>query len=328
MRSAFIFSAFVLSIGASAQQTAVTGPVEGFTFDHPTMSLRPVVGSLGSASLGTPVFGRISFASAAPRQNYALIFHDDQCSLLAGLGSAKTSMLKVPGSFTLPEGVAWSADGSTAILYSRTGNWIQVLSGLPSAVNPGTLLSVAPLGGTLATVAADSHGEQVAIGLTGNTSGVYRIGDRGSFVPLLSISNPVALGFSDDAATLYAVDAASDQAFALTMADLASQSWPLNGMTDPVAIKSARDASNRAVVYIAGRNDRLLAAYDSATHELLANVQLSFEPNVIQPLGIDTFVLASRANGDDILWSFRNTPQPTVYFVPALPLQVRESAHK
>jgi hypothetical protein len=327
MRPAFIFLAVILPFGMlSAQQTS--GPVEGFIYDLPTMSLRPVIGSLGSASLGKPILGRISYGSVAPQQNYALIFHDGECALVSGLGSGQTSTIRVPGSFVLPEGVAWSGDGSTAILYSRTGNWIQILSGLPSAANPGTPLSIAPLGGTLSAVTADSHGEQIAIGVLGETAGIYQIANGGNFVPLLSFSKPIALGFSDDSGTLYGVDAGTNQLFALTMDNLTSQSWSVSGLANPVAIRPTHDSSNRAVIYVAGGTDRLLETYDPSTHQVLASAQLSFEPNLIQALGINSFVLESRSTSDDILWSFRNTPQPTVYFVPAPPVQLRESTRK
>ncbi len=329
MRSGFVFLAVFLSISLlSAQQTQFSGPVEGFTFDLPTMSLRPVIGSLGSASLGQPIVRGVGFGSVAPQQNYALTFRDGRCALVLGLGTAQTSTVNVPGSFVLPEGVAWSGDGSTAILYSRTGNWIQILSGLPSAVNPGSSLSIAPLGGTLSSAAADFHGEQIAIGVVGETSGIYRVANGGNFVPLLSVSKPVALGFSDDAGTLYGLDAAADQVFALSMADLTSQLWPMNGLADPVAIRPAHDAANRAVIYVAGGSDHLIMAYDASTHQAIASVQLSFQPSVIQPLGTNSFLLGVRATSEDILWSFRNTPQPTVYFVPAPPVQSRESGRK
>jgi hypothetical protein len=329
MRSGFVFLPVFLSISLlPAQQTQLSGPVEGFTFDLPTMSLRPVIGSLGSASLGQPILRGVAFGSVAPQQNYALTFRDSRCSLVLGLGSAQTSTVKVPGSFVLPEGVAWSGDGSTAILYSRTGNWIQILSGLPYAVNPGSSLSIAPLGGTLSAAATDLHGEQIAIGVVGETTGIYRVANGVNFVPLLSVSKPIALSFSDDAATLYGLDAATDQVFALSMADLTSQSWPTDRLTDPVALRPAHDATSRAVIYVAGGGDHLLMAYDASTHQAIASVQLSFQPSVIQTLGTNSFLLAVRATSDDILWSFRNTPQPTVYFVPAPPVQSRESGRK
>ena len=194
MRSEFTFLVLLSIPLLSAQQA--TGPIEGFTFDPPTMSLRPVIGSLGSASLGQPLLGRLAYGSVAPQQNYALMFREGRCSLVLGLGSAQTSTVAVPGSFVLPEGVAWSGDGSTAVLYSRTGNWVQVLSGLPSAINPGASLSVAPLGGTLTSVTADLHGSRIAIGVAGGTAGVYQLVNGTNFVPLLSVAQPISLAYS------------------------------------------------------------------------------------------------------------------------------------
>jgi hypothetical protein len=325
MRSAIIF----LAAGVlSAQQAPISGPVEGITFDLPTLSLRPVIGSLGSASLGNPILRGVSYGAAAPQQDYAITFENDHCSLVLGLGSTQTSTVRVPGTFPLPEGVVWSGDGSTAILFSRTGNWIQILSGLPSAVRQESSVSGALLGGTLSAVAIDSRGAQIVVGVVGDNAGIYQIANGTNLVPLLSFANPITLGFSDDDGTLYGVDAATNQVFALTMANLTSQSWPLNGLANPVAIRPAHDAQNRSVIYLAGGSDHLLLAYDSSTHQVLASVPLSFQPSMIQPLGMSTFLLAPRTAPDDILWSFRNTPQPTVYFVPAPPLQSRESTRK
>jgi hypothetical protein len=326
MRSGFLSLPVFLSISSLLAQQA-SGPVEGFTFDPPTMSLRLVIGSLGSASLGQPLLEGVAFGSVAPQQDYALTFREGRCALVLGLGSAQGSTVRVPGSFVLPEGVAWSGDGSTAILYSRTGNWIQILSGLPSAVNLGASLSVAPLG-NLTAVTTNTHGSQIAIGVTGEAAGVYQVANGVNFAPLLSIAQPIALAFSDDGGTLYALDGATGQVFALTMADLVSESWPLAGLADPVAIRATHDTANRAVLYVAGRNDRLLVAYDSSTHQALASVQLSFQPSGILPLGVNSFLLGARTASDDILWSFRNTPQPIVYFVPAPPVELRENRSK
>src|ERR1700722_17507653 len=168
MRSAFFF----LAAGVlSAQEAPISGPVEGITFDLPTLSLRPVIGSLGSASLGNPILRGVSSGSAAPRQDYALTFENEHCSLVMGLGSPQSSTVRGPGMFPLPEGVVWSSDGSTAVLFSRTGSWIQILSGMPSTVQPGPSVSGALLGGTLSGLAIDSHGSRIVTGIVGENSG-------------------------------------------------------------------------------------------------------------------------------------------------------------
>jgi hypothetical protein len=329
MRCGFAIVPVVFSIGLlSAQQSPLSGPFEAFTFDVPTGSLRPIIGFLGSASLGQPILGGLAFGSVAPRQSYALAFEEHRCVLVLGLGSDQTSTVDVSGSFTLPEGVAWSGDGSIAILYSRTGNWIQILSGLPSVVNPSPVLSLAAMKGSLSAIATDLHGAHIAIGIAGSGAGIYQVENGVNIVPLFTSFEPAALAFSDDGGTLYSLDRSSNKVWAQNMADLSSQSWSLDGLTDPVALRSTHDATQRDVVYVAGGTDQLLLAYDSSTHAVVASVPLSFQPNVIEPLGPHSFVLGSRSTSADTLWSFTNAPQPAVYFVPATPLNLREIRRK
>ena len=223
-----------------------------------------MIGSVGSASLGQPLFSS-SFASVAPHQNYALAFQGDRCILVAGLGTGQVSMAEVPGSFSRPEGVSWSTDGSTAVLYSRTGNSIQVLSGIPAAVTANPSISVSALGGSLSSVATDVHGTRVAIGMLGDVSGVYQTSNGGPFSPLLPGIKPVSLAITDDGGTLYVLDGAAGQVVQQNLADLSSQSWPLDGVADPIALLPARDATGRAVLYVAGRSDRLLQVFDGST---------------------------------------------------------------
>ena len=190
MRFGFVLSSLCLFIGLlPAQQTPLSGPVEGFTFDVPTRSVRPVIGSLGSASLGQPIVTGLAYASVAPHQNYALAFQGDRCVLIMGLGSSdQTLRVEVPQSFAAPEGISWSGDGSIAVLYSRTGNWVQILKGLPSKANPGSSLSLAPMQGTLSAVATDLHGDHIVIGTAGEVGGIYQITSGGSFVPLSTVA--------------------------------------------------------------------------------------------------------------------------------------------
>jgi hypothetical protein len=328
MRFGLLLLPLSLSVGLlSAQQGPINGPLEGFTFELATSSIRPVIGSLGSASLGQPIFIS-TYASVAPHKNYALTFQGgflgNQCTLVTGLGSGQTSAVDVPGSFPLPEGVSWSADGATAILFSRTGNWIQILSGLPAAVNVNASLSLAALGGSLSSVTTDLHGVRVAVGMVGDISGVYQASNGGPFAPLLSGIKPVSVSIADDGNTLYALDASTEQVFQQNLADLSVQSWPLRGLADPVALMAARDATGRAVLYVAGRSDHLLEVFDPSTHGVLASLPLSFSPHGIQALGNNSFLFDSRVTSEDILWSFTNASQPALYFVPAAPLELRK----
>jgi len=320
MRRVFLFLAALSSIHSlPGQPSGVSGPVEGFTFDAPTRSIRAVIGSLGSASLGPAVLNQLDFASVAPRQDYGVAFRRGQFLFVSQLGAGQISVASLQEPSSAPEGVVWSDDGSVAVLYSQTGGWIQTYTGFPAAVNPGSQISISALGGSLSAIATDVHGRSVTIGVTGDHAGVYVITGGQGFVRLLDISNPVALAFSADGGTLYALDGVTNQAFELNMASFALQTWPL-GTEDAVAIIAARNASNLNVLYVAGRGDHLLLAFDPSTHQQIASVPLSFAPTAIQRLGSNSFLLRPRTSNSDPLWSFTNGSQPLVYFVPATPL--------
>jgi hypothetical protein len=302
-----------------AQPSGVSGPVEGFTFDAPTRSIRAVNGSLGSASLGPAALDLLNFASVAPHQNYGVAFRRGQFLFVSQLGSdqVSTAVLQEPSS--APDGVVWSDDGSVAVLYSQMGSWIQTFTGFPAAVNPGPSISIAPLGGSLAAIATDLHGQSIAVGVTGDQGGVYVSANGQGFVPLLSMSSPVSLTFSADGGTLYALNGEANQVSELTLASSANQTWPL-GTEDAVAIKAASSASSLNVLYVVGGSDHLLLAFDPSTHRQIASVPLSFAPTAIETLGNNSFVLRPRTSNSDPLWSFTNGLQPIVCFVPATPL--------
>lgn len=316
----------IFSIGLLLAQSPITGPVEGFTFDLPAKSFRPVIGALGSASLGSPVFEGLEYGSVAPGQDYGLAFRDGRCFVISGMRGAELAVVELPGQCAAPEGIVWSEDGSVAILYSRAGNWVETVRGLPASPRLGASLSVSLLGGTLSAVAADLRGEHIMIATVGETAGVFEIAGGLSFVPLLPLAQPIALAFSRDGTWLYALDSATNQVSQLSLADGSSQAWPLDGLADPFALRYAYGESQRQVIYVAGRRDQALVAYDALSHEVVANFTLGFEPTVVEPLGRDSFILRSRANNGDPLWSFKSSQAPAGYFIPATPLTPREDA--
>ena len=320
MPRAFLVVCFLWSVGLlTAQPAPLTGPVEGFTFDVPTRSLRAVIGSLGAASLGPALVKGLDYGSVAPRQNYALSFEGGRCLLVSGLGFSQVSTVEIPGIFAAPEGVVWSGNGSVAVLYSRTNNWIQTLRGIPDSAKAGPSSSLLPLAGRLSAVAIDFNGEHTAIGVAGETSGVFQVAGDLSFVPLLPLSTAVALAFSDDGSTLFALDNAGSLT-ELNIEDSTSQAWSLSGLENALFVKPARDATQRSVIYVAGSSDRLLIVYDRSSHEIIAKVPLNSQPTMIEAFGLNSFLLGPRSTDGEPLWSFTNDPQPVVYFVPATPL--------
>jgi hypothetical protein len=327
MRSALAVLSVILPLGSLAGQTPVSGPMEGFVFDLPTNSLRPIIGFLGSASLGPAIFPKLNYASVAPQKNYAIAFQDGRCLVVSGLDSEHVSTTTLSGEFSVPEGVAWSGDGSVAVLYSRTGNWVRTISGLPVSPNVASIMDVSSQG-ALSTAVADLHGEHVFIGVTGDNAGVFQITGDQNLLSLFSASKPISLALTEDGRKLYTLDGGSMQLSELNLADSTSQAWPISDLEDPIAIQPARDAAQRQVIYVAGRKDQSLVVYNSSTHEIDSRVSLTFQPSGIEILGRNSYSLRPRVSYDDPLWSFRNSVQPMVYFVPATPLIAEEDSSR
>ncbi len=328
MRPASAVLSVIFSIGSLAAQMPVSGPTEGFVFDLPTNSLRVIAGFLGSASLGPAIFRKLDFASVAPQKNYAIAFQDGQCLVISGLDSEHATSTALSGKFSVPEGVAWSGDGSVAMLYSRTGNWVKTISGLPGSANAASSLDLSSQGGALSTVVVDLHGEHIVVGITGDNAGVFQIADDQGLVPLFSVSKPISLAFTDDGRKLHILAGDSMQLSELNLADSTSQTWRVNELEDPIAVRPARDAAERQVIYVAGRKDQSLLALDSYTHEVVGRVSLTFQPSGIEILGKNSYLLRPRMSFDDPLWTFRNSSQPMVYFVPATPLTGGEDSSR
>lgn len=300
-----------------AQSTSLNGPVEAYTFDPPTRSIRAVIGVPGAASFGPALMENLELASVAPGQNYGIVLERGRCLVVSGLGATKISTVPITGVSSYPDGIAWSANGSLAVLYSRGEDWFQIITGLPSAPAAGALVRLTSLGGSLTAVAADAEGKQVAVGISGDKGAVYEAVNNW-VAPLASMANPVSLSFSSDGQTLYALDAATAQVMATTLSNHSLETLALDGISNPIAIRSLQDSENRSVLYVAGGQDRILRILDLASEQTLADISLNFQPTSLDAFGSSSFVLAARLQAMRPLWLFSSVPQPSAYFVPAV----------
>ena len=291
----------------------VSGPAAAYIFDPPSHAIRAVIGALGSAWLGPAAIQSLDRAWVAPGRDYAVALRQGQVWLISNLSSAQPVVSPLPATVAYPEAAVWSDDGSTVVLSSRRGNWIQTLTGLPGSVQATEAVSFDATGGALADVAVSARGDRVAVALTG--TGAYLLGSSG-LVQLFASQAPAALTFSGDANTLYVLDGLSSAVTEIHLADGSSATWD-PGVDNAAAIRCARDANNRDVLYVAGRSSRMLALYDAATHERLAAQPLAFEPDRIQSLGTQGFLLRQRNRRGEILWACTTGTTPAIYFIPA-----------
>jgi hypothetical protein len=295
--------------------------VEALTFDAPTRSLRAVIGFPGASSFGPALLDNLDFASVAPLQNYGIAFEGGKCLVVSGLASKTISKEVIAGVTAHPDGIAWSGNGSVAVIYSFAGSWFQTITGFPSAPAAGAVVDVSTLGGEFSALAVDAPGQQISLAMSGENGAVYQAAD-GQFTRLASMAKPVSLAFSSDGQTLYALDAAAIQVTAVLLGGRGFQTLELPGLANPVAIQSAQDSQNRPLLYVAGGADRILRILDVSSRQIVTDVPLSFRPSGLDPFGNGSFVLASRSQPANPLWLFSNTPQPGAYFVPAIQLRL------
>ncbi len=326
MRPAFLFAFALISASRlPAQQTSLSGPVVGITFDAPTRSLRAVNGTPSSALFGPALLDSLDFASVAPRQNYGIVFENGKCLFVSGLGSRTIATAVIAGVTEPPDGIAWSGNGSLAILYSRAASWLQTVAGFPNAPVAGTFVDLSSLGGTFTAVAADTPGQQIVVAVSGDNGAVYQT-SGGQFTHLASMAKPISLSFSSDGQTLYALDAATAQVTAVSLGNHGLQILALPGITNPIAIQSVQDSQNRQLLYVAGGSDRMVRILDVASQQIVTDVPLNFQPTGLDAFGNGSFVLAFRSQSANPLWLFAVTPKPGAYFVPAI--QLLRPAHR
>ncbi len=275
-----------------------------------------MIGVPGAASFGPALLQNVDLASMAPGQSYGLVIEGGKCLFVSSLGS-KISSAAIADVAGYPDAIAWSAGGSLAILYSRSGSWLQTISGFPAAPAAGTVMDLSSLGGPLTAVTSDAPGKQIAVGVSGDRGGVYQASD-GMFTLLDSMANPISLSFSTNGQTLYALDGATLEVTAITVASHGFQTLALTGIVNPVAIQSAENSQNEPVLYVAGGSDRTLRILDAASGQTLSQIALNFQPTSLDVFGAHSFVLRYRSQKPSPLWLFSSLPQPGAYFVPAV----------
>jgi hypothetical protein len=314
--------------------------VESYAFDLPTASLRAVIGFPGAASFGPALAEGLDFASVAPHQDFAIAFRGGECLLITRLSSAQPVVAALNGVTARPQAIAWSGDGGSAALFSKNGNWIQIVSGLPLNPSAGDRRDLSSLGGSLGAVAVDATGRQIAVAMAGEAApsnrprrlhadairgsnarshgAVYLSSQGQAFNSVLPLGNPVALAFAPDSKNLFAVDAAAPELTILNLDSFARQTLALDGLADPFAVRSAFDANGRPMLFVASRSDRLLREYDLTSRQPVATLPLSFVPTGIEEFGHESFLIASRTRAVEPAWLLMTQPQPAVFFIPAV----------
>src|SRR5579884_2573592 len=137
MRNSAILTGFAVcaSMGVAAvAQTISGGPITGAIFDTSTHSIRSIMGLPGAAYLGASALSTWDLAMPSPDGKKAVALRGGELSLIADL-SQPDSATDIGAAIQTVDRVVWSADSSTAVLYSSRSSQLQRVTGLNASLN-------------------------------------------------------------------------------------------------------------------------------------------------------------------------------------------------
>ncbi|MGI9074529.1 MAG: hypothetical protein ACR2JB_25165 [Bryobacteraceae bacterium] len=323
--SAFLGAAVTLSaqapIANSGSTTGVSVPTLGFVASQAPARLQPILGIPGSARLGTPLLlpPTVTQIHIAPGHAYALV---EQAPgnplglvLLQGITTQTRSLPLRPivGALSQIDLLAFSPMGTSAALYSRQTNQLQVLTGLPKS--PQLFLNVPNLAipdGPQKIAVSDDAG---AVLISDAAGSVYSVSQNAAPVPVHHSPEISALAFVAQSRESIVCDRT-----------LNTMSFLRDANATPVALGPATDdrcqpeaaasTADGKTILLACPAQRAVLSIDRASGVTRVH-NVSNSPGALEPLGVRNVFLMSPPEGGTY-WLFVWGPNgPVVSFVAA-----------
>ena len=315
---------FLVAASAAAAQGTLTGPSLGLVYDPGEQAIRPILGIPGASTAGPKIDTGFAIAAAAigPSHDYALAVSTDGTVNLVTFGAAGASSQAV-GAAAAPDRMVLSPSGSAAILYYKGAAALQVVTGLPGAVQVGSPLDLSSLPQAPGTLAVCDDGTIVLAGVGENSPGdppsgaVFVIPGDGSAVRSIAVvQHASAMAFyarSHD--VLIADDAAGSITMVSDAAGQANTAWAFSdpGLLSPDSVQAAADG--RTILAGSSTSSVLSIIDPSGTNAPV------FLPCQCAPMELRPFKPAAiyqiTEPGNGLLWILdSNAANPRVLFVP------------
>jgi hypothetical protein len=231
----------------------ISGTTLGFLFD-PTNGLLPILGIPGAALLGAPLSVGIPVGKAeiSPLQNYALIWNDNDISLIR-LKSAESTPVRVTTVSSGNGRIALSPSGTAAAVYDAAGNSIQVLTGLPDTPSVARNVDLSGLSGDLTLLAISDDAGALLAGFSGGDSGAGVFVNSDSAVSLVPAPwRASAAAFLTRSRDAIVASQEDNSVFLVRNVTGAAQVIPVagerDGITRPSAVAVSQDNSRAFIV--------------------------------------------------------------------------------
>ena len=313
-----LVASLLFCFGLSAQVSTFVGPQPGFLFDAPTNAIRRIVGSPGSAYLGSSALDSLDMGFVSPSNNRALVSVQGQSFAVSNLGSDGPQLTPVDLPLGASAVVAWSGDASVAAVAVASDGSIRVVRWTDGSPAIGDPLDISMLGSASA-LAMDRTGKLLLVAVPGDAGGIYRIQPDAPPVLLASLSGPSAIAISSDARFAYAADSASGQIFEISSPGDNPSARIIFGQQDglgnPVGLALSSD---KKTLHVADQQLQALLSYDLADGlGLVSKTALESSSEALQPISQTTlYLIAGRAKVGDTVWVL-DADAAQVYFLPA-----------
>ena len=293
--------AWVAVLLPAQESTRLAGPTSGLLFDAPSRAIRVVMGVPGAAYLGAALAGDLDHGSVSPNGRLAVAVSAGAASLINVADGAKS-----PLGSGCEGAIAWNADSSAVAMICSDGARLYRLAG-----GNAERLELSPFAEAKA-LAVDASGTAV---FAARLSGIYRI-DADSARLLAPVEDSSSLALAGK--TLYAIDRAGKQVVAIenldASASLRTVAGAGQGLEDPLAVGVSADG---AMIYVAeGGESKSLRVFNARTAQMVARLELDFDPGRVDALGNGLFLLNARKDAADTLHVL-DARQLAVYFIPA-----------
>jgi len=294
---------------------SIEGPRLGFVFDHATKAVRPILGIPGAATLGQPLESGLDLRKIAisAMQDYVLATEGEhnQVVVLATNHSPLVAVA-VQGADRGPDQLTISAGGTSAALYFKGGNHVQVISGLPAAPRISARLYLSA-GQAPSALAISDDGQTL---LAGVADSVYWVSPSGEVPILRHLQKIASISLASNHTALIA-DSAANQIHRVQNVTTAIESDVVAGVKEgisaPIAVAVSHDGKR---AFVANGKSKTIAIIDLQSKAEVGKFSCQCSPTGLDRLaGTDVFRLTEPSNGP--MWVLESTAQQSrIVFVP------------
>jgi DNA-binding beta-propeller fold protein YncE len=297
------------------QSAGFGGPVTGFVYNGASRIIRPLFGIPGAAYAGLSVMKEVDWASIAPDGTWAFITKSGSGTFVSGLPTLTPTAVAVSGLIEGVDHVAWSINGSYALVYASSANQLQRVVFSSDGASTDQPLSLSTWG-QATTLAIDPTGKNIAFGIPG--SGLYFFTVGSSPALISSMTQPVALAFDGAGQELYAADMGQQQVVEFNSSSglqvFASLAQADGSVLSPVGLAVSGGGQ---YLLLADSAKQAVLVYGIASQNLANTIPLSFAPTRLDALSTAPSFILNGGNPKEWLLILDAAQNPAVYFVPA-----------